>query len=389
MKRHLCMAIFLCVAACSLRAQTVDTTVCDVLKNPHAFNGKTVRIKGTVLANFDEFVIRDGDCENQVNGIWLAYPEGSKAKAGPLVMMTVQPAKNCAGKAEAATRAAVTLQKDKEFKQFDSALNQWHKTPAGMCLGCQKNEVQATLVGRLDTVDNALIQRNASGKIVDVGGFGNANAYQARLVIQSVSDVTTKGVDYSKVDAIAKEEKSGPMAPPQQGGPTFSDPLGTAVKMAAGMSPSPLTTQIQNDLGVFPKNKEQNGVTVNYNGMNESSASDDAPSAKESPDGVIFNCYINRDRLDDAGQSIAYSYLGQQVQDARAPQPGNENAPLYIKANNAWAVAATMGVSTGVKYITLPGGYLMWNSNWPDGDKVSNMMSALNDFLSKEEMLSK
>jgi len=48
-----------------------------------------------------------------------------------------------------------------------------------------------------------------------------------------------------------------------------------------------------------------------------------------------------------------------------------------------------MGVSTGMKYITLPGGYMMWNSNWPDGDKINNMMSALNDFLAKEEMLSK
>jgi len=37
-------------------------------------------------------------------------------------------------------------------------------------------------VGRLDTVADASIKRDASGKIVGFGGFGNMNAYPARLV---------------------------------------------------------------------------------------------------------------------------------------------------------------------------------------------------------------
>ncbi len=54
MKRAL--LLFLClVTMVAARAQTVDTTVCEVLKNPASFDGKIVRLKGTVISGFDEF----------------------------------------------------------------------------------------------------------------------------------------------------------------------------------------------------------------------------------------------------------------------------------------------------------------------------------------------
>ena len=187
MKRYLGLALFLFVAACGLQAQTVNTTVCNVLNNPKAFNGKMVQIKGTVMASFNQFVLTDGNCGQQVNGIWLDYPAGSKGKAGALVKITIQPGRGFAGKLESESGAAVTLQKDKEFKEFDSALSQWHNSNNGICLGCPKYTVEATVVGRLDGVNLAQMQRDDKGNIIDVGGFGNANAYPARLLIQSGS----------------------------------------------------------------------------------------------------------------------------------------------------------------------------------------------------------
>ena len=53
--------VCVCACACGLYAQVVDTTVCDVLKNPKSFDGKIVRIKGTVVAGFDQFVVKDTD----------------------------------------------------------------------------------------------------------------------------------------------------------------------------------------------------------------------------------------------------------------------------------------------------------------------------------------
>ncbi len=51
-------------------------------------------------------------------------------------MVMIQPARNFAGKYAAPTRTPVTLEKDKDFKQFDSLLAQTHQKGADMCLGC-------------------------------------------------------------------------------------------------------------------------------------------------------------------------------------------------------------------------------------------------------------
>ena len=78
----------------SLSAQVVDSTVCDVLVNPQSFDGKIVRIKGTVIAGFEEFAIKGAGCNQPVNAIWLAYPEGTEGKAGPAAFLRLQLGKN-------------------------------------------------------------------------------------------------------------------------------------------------------------------------------------------------------------------------------------------------------------------------------------------------------
>ena len=108
------------------------------------------------------------------------------------------------GKYTPPSRTPVTLDKGKDFKTFDSLLAQKHEKGADMCLGCTRYEVTATLVGRLDAVADASLAYDASGKIVGFGGFGNMNAYPARLVLQSVSDVTPKEIDFSKNDEETK-----------------------------------------------------------------------------------------------------------------------------------------------------------------------------------------
>jgi len=77
------------------------------------------------------------------------------------------------------------------------------------------------------------------------------------------------------------------------------------------------------------------------------------------------------------------------VADVRSPIAGNEQAPMAILENNAWAVTTTLAIFGGEKTVTAPGGNLMWNSGWPQADQVSNMQSALGSFLSKEEQLNR
>ena len=91
-----------------------------------------------------------------MNAIWLSYPQGTKGKAGAGGDCPDSAGAELCGHVYAAdARTPVTLDKSKDFKQFDSLLAQTHEKGADMCLGCTRYEVTATLVGRLDTVADA------------------------------------------------------------------------------------------------------------------------------------------------------------------------------------------------------------------------------------------
>ncbi len=400
MKRMVFVALLLCGLAGTLRAQTVDTTVCAVLKNPTAFNGKMVSIKGTVVSGFDQFVVNDGNCGLPVNGIWITYPAGTKAKGGPLAMVRLEPAHNFAGTIAPGKQTPVVLNRDKQFKRFDSLLSQMHDQGPGTCLGCREYDVQATLVGRLDAVARATLDRKG-GKIVGLGGFGDMNAYPAQLVLESVSDVTGKKVDYAKLGKKPQKGSSGSKLMAQQNpyinnplpptvtsnNPYIFDPVATLQKKAAALRPSQLTTAIQKDAAVFPTAKEKikDGVSINYGAMDEVPAS---AGTADSSDGALFECTFNKKQL-GSSLGMALIFLGQQINDLRNPQPGNENAPPYIQENNAWVVATAFGAANQVNFLVMPGGYVMWDSAWPPADQETNMQNALNGFLTNELMLSK
>src|SRR5208337_4867561 len=110
----------------SLSAQIMDSTVCDILANPRSFDGKIVRIKGVVIAGFEEFAIKGSGCNQAVNAIWLAYPEGTKGKAGPAAFLRLQLAKNYPAAVTSISRPPVSIDKNKDFKNFDNFLS----TPA-------------------------------------------------------------------------------------------------------------------------------------------------------------------------------------------------------------------------------------------------------------------
>src|SRR5579872_3469295 len=77
-----------------LSAQIVDSTVCEILAAPQSFDGKFVRVRGTVIAGFEEFAVRGSNCNQAVNAIRLAYPQDTKGKAGPAALVRLRLAKN-------------------------------------------------------------------------------------------------------------------------------------------------------------------------------------------------------------------------------------------------------------------------------------------------------
>ncbi|MGB9409181.1 MAG: hypothetical protein WCA89_16730 [Terracidiphilus sp.] len=381
MKRALTF-VFVIGFSCCLHAQAVDTTVCEILDNPQSFNGKIVRIKGTVAATFDQFVVKGADCGINVNkNIWLSYPEGSKAKAGPAVQVHLQPAHNFAGEVPAVQRTPVELDKNsKDFKQFDSLLATPFKK-GGMCLGCNRYEVTATLVGRLDAVKDAKLERDNAGKITGFGGFGHMNAYPARLVLQSVSDVVSKEIDYSKTLAITKDETT-----PEKMGP---DPLDAARKLAASYPAGSLQgVQLLRAVDAFGKKGDKNtGVVIVHGTGNEADAKLEGKGAVDSPDGLLFTCTINTNRAFGDAESRATVFAGENVANLRNPLPEDAGAGIYDLEAHAWVVTTLDAVGSGQKTLTLPGGYLVWNTAWPHEGINDKVNEAMMGFLTVEELL--
>jgi len=387
MKRLLAL-VLAGIFSCGLHAQIVDTTVCGILDNPQSFNGKIVRVKGTVSAGLDTFLIKGDGCGHKVNGIWLSYPDGTKAKSGPAAMVQIQAASNFTGNAPVVQQTPVTLdKKDKEFKQFDSLLS----TPSkgnGMCLGCIRYEVSATLVGRLDGIENASLERDKAGKITGIGGFGNLNAFKTRLVLQSVSDVTPKEIDYSKVIEASKGEPNFG-AGPGPGGEI--DPFAAAHKSAAGFGANnPAGVQLERAVAAYGNQKDKNNsVTVSYGAISEAAAKYDTKGTANSPDGLLFNCFFNKNRLPGDALTRAVVHIGEHIADARNPGAELEGAGLYELEYKGWVETIIDGVTASQKTLSAPGGYVLWNLAVPLADRDSSLNAALMEFLSKEELLAR
>jgi hypothetical protein len=288
----------------------------------------------------------------------------------------LQEASNFAGTSAPVERAAVTLDKNKDFKQFDSLLAAPYKG-SGICLGCTKSEVSATLTGRVDAVQPAL-RRDTSGKIIDIAGFGNLNAYPVRLVLQSVSEVEPHEIDYSKVSAITKGEANSDSS----GGDATMAVHGFAKVFGSG---SPLGNQVERAAAAFGKEGEDNGVNVGFSGMNEASPRLEQKDAHASPDGVLYHCTFDSSRLKGNSLALALAHVGEHIADLRDTQAA---APtLYNLENRAWVTTALTAIGARQKSLTIPGGYIVWNATWPPADINKLSSDALSEFLKNEALL--
>jgi hypothetical protein len=167
-----------------------------------------------------------------------------------------------------------------------------------------------------------------------------------------------------------------------------SDPLDDARKIAASFHSGQVATDVQKDIAVFPKPKEENGVVLTWGTANEAPAIDNAPGAKDSPDGLLFNCAINKDRLDPRTLPWTIFYLGHHIADLRATTAANEGSPYFVLEYNAWAISLVGVVSTGAKTVTMPDGSLAWDAAWPAADRDAKFDSDLRNYLRNEEFLS-
>ncbi|MDP9049258.1 MAG: hypothetical protein M3O31_00835 [Acidobacteriota bacterium] len=350
MKRILIALVSLLMGAGTAAAQAVDARVCDVLAHPKDFDGKMVRITGLVAAGFDEFVIRDTGCKQSVNAIWLAYPTGAKAKAGPTAVITLQLAKNSPGRAATVSAIPVTLDAGGDFKKFDSVLSAPAKTP-GRCLGCVRSTATATLTGRLDAVDMVSLEKTGSMFTV-VKGFGNLARYPARLVIQSVANVSENEIDYSKPADLGDGN------------------------VGLGLTAADLKRAV----AAFGAQGEDNGVDVGFSGGNSLRQDDGAKGSGNSPDGLLLIVTLDGDRLKGNVMGEAMSHTGTHIADLRESPMGRN---LFQLEGRAWGVTVLSAISNKEKTLTLPGGYVAWNSKWTDLEQQKQLPGSLSGYLTQ------
>jgi hypothetical protein len=344
----------------SLSAQVVDSTVCDILANPQSYDAKIVRIKGTVIAGFEEFAIEGPGCTQTINAIWLVYPEGTKGKAGPAAFLRLQLAKNNPADVTSVSRAPVALDKNKDFKNFDNLLSTPAKTN-GICLGCVKFTVTATLVGRLDGMKETGLIRDSGGKVIGLGGFGNLNRYNARLVLQSVSEISPQQIDYAKGVATASE-----------------DTLSASRSYTPG---APTADQVKRAATAFGAPGEDNGVSVGFNEANEIPKDDSVKSKENSPDGVLFHVAFDGDRLKGPAMELALSHVGTHIADVRSPQTGIQNLNLYGAEFRAWQTTVLNAIASKVNILILPGGYIVYSQSWSNSEVTKNAYKGISGFL--------
>lgn len=356
MKRILIAIVCLLMGTGAAGAQTVDAKVCDILAHPKDFNGKMVRVTGIVAAGFDEFVIRDTSCKQSVNDIWLDYPTGTKAKAGPVAVITLQLAKNSPGQATSVSMLPVTLDMGGDFKKFDSVLSSSVKTP-GQCLGCVRSTAMATLTGRLDAVDAVSLEKKGSMFTV-VKGFGNLARYPARLVIQSVANVSESEIDYSKAADLGDGN------------------VGLGLK----------TNDIKRAADAYGAPGEDNGVDIGFTGGNSLRSDDGAKGSANSPDGLLLIVTMDGDRLKGNAMSEAMAHTGTHIADLRESPMGRN---LFQLEGRAWGVTVASAIINKEKTLTLPGGYVAWNSKWTDADQQKQLPGSLSGYLTQWAGLSR
>ena len=150
-------------------ARPTASTVCAVAEAPTKCDGLLVTMRATVAVGFETFAIRDPDnrCRDL---IWLVYPDG-----GPAASVSAQ------ARTPSVNRPPIVLKRDSRFKEFNRLVKarMYPRERGTLCIDCYHYEVTATVTGRIDVADPGT-------------GFGHLNAFGSRLILQTVSEVSTR-----------------------------------------------------------------------------------------------------------------------------------------------------------------------------------------------------
>jgi|ERR1700726_1108358 len=187
------------------RQKTIETTVCQIVENPSAYNNKLVKVRGSVWVNFEYAMLSSEGCSD---AIWFALADGS---GPPGVVAIVNGNGKPGGKNSKGAPIAVPVRliRDANFERFQHYMNV--KAEGKPCFNdlaqptppdCGVDRVTATFTGRIDSVSKKVHQahiRKLPNEKHDFSGFGQMGIFDAQLVVQSVENVLA-------VDSFGREK---------------------------------------------------------------------------------------------------------------------------------------------------------------------------------------
>ena len=138
-RKSCCLIIFVFAAiGLGICEDSVQATVCEVKKDPAAYNHKLVELTGMVSHAFEDFTLFDPTCPSYPE-IWLEY--GEKSKSGTMYCCGVS-ADRHRPKELVIEDIPIPLTDDKQFRDFDKLIQPPFRS------GKYGAMVQATVVGR-------------------------------------------------------------------------------------------------------------------------------------------------------------------------------------------------------------------------------------------------
>jgi hypothetical protein len=184
----------------------IETTVCQILEDPSAYNNKLVKIRGSVWVNFEYAVLTSKGCSD---GIWFALADGS----GPPGLVAIVKGNGRPGgknsKGAPIAPVPVRLIRDVNFEKFEHYMRV--KAEEKPCINdltqptepdCDVDRVTATFTGRIDSVSERVHEahlRKSPREKSDFSGFGYMGLFDAQIAVKGIEE-------FLAVDSFGREK---------------------------------------------------------------------------------------------------------------------------------------------------------------------------------------
>jgi hypothetical protein len=93
--------------------------------------------------------------------------------------------------------------------------------------------------------------------------------------------------------------------------------------------------------------------------------------------------------MDEDALVRAATHMGEHIADIRKPPTAETLNTLFDMEYQGWATTVLDAVGLRQRTLTLPGGYVIWNSSWPAADQQSSLDHAISDYILKVEFLTR